>query len=160
MLTNEKFYRWGGVFGTTYSKNLVKEIFPKAWKNIEVIPWSVEATKKAAKLSVLGIIPITKDDKFAMFKPENKLISMWAMGLPVLCSPTAAYTRVATQINATNSLCAGNWEERLSFLTKSPQVREDLASAGMNYYKSYCTNEVLKVKWLAAINSVLPNEYQ
>ena len=160
LLTNKKFYRWGGVLGTKYSESIVKEIFPTAWKNIEVIPWSIEATREAAKSSVLGIIPITKDDKFAMFKPENKLISMWAMGLPVLCSPTPAYTRVATDINATQTLCDGNWEECLNFLTRNQNSRRDLISAGMKYYKNYCTREKLKIKWLAAINSVLPIDFQ
>jgi hypothetical protein len=155
LLTNIKFHQWGGFLGTTYTENLVKDIFPRAWKNIEIIPWSIEATKEAARSSVIGIIPISKDDNFAMFKPENKLISMWSMGLPVLCSPTKAYSRVVEEINASNSLCHDNWQESLSFLVKNPSIREDLIRAGMNYYESYCTREKLQVKWLAAIDSVL-----
>jgi hypothetical protein len=155
LLTNVKFHRWGGFLGTIHTVDLVKEIFPKAWMNIEVIPWSVVATTEAAKSSVLGIIPITMDDKFAMFKPENKLVSMWAMGLPVLCSPTHAYVRVTQDINATDSLCHGDWEDKLNFLIKDSKLREDLISKGKTYYKNNCTREKLQAKWLAAINSVL-----
>ena len=155
LLTNLKFNRWGGFLGTTQTENLVKKIFPRAWKNIDVIPWSIEATKEAARSSVVGIIPISKDDNFAMFKPENKLVSMWTMGLPVLCSPTKAYSRVVQEINANYSLCHDDWERSLNFLIENPSIREDLIHAGMNYYKSYCTREKLQLKWLAAINSVL-----
>jgi hypothetical protein len=155
LLTNVKFHRWGGFLGTVNTHDLVREIFPRAWKNIEVIPWSVEATKEAAKLSTLGIIPISLDDKFAMFKPENKLVSMWAMGLPVLCTPTNAYLRVAQDINATASLCHGSWEDSLNLMTTNLQLRNDLISKGETYFKNNCTREKLQIKWLSAINSVL-----
>jgi len=155
LLTNVKFHRWGGFLGTVNTHDLVREIFPRAWKNIEVIPWSVEATREAAKLSTLGIIPISLDDKFAMFKPENKLVSMWAMGLPVLCTPTNAYLRVTQDINATASLCHGSWEDSLYLMTTNLQLRDDLISKGKTYYKNNCTRKKLQIKWLAAINSVL-----
>ena len=155
LLTNLKFHRWGGFLGTTYTEKLVRKIFPRTWDRVEVIPWSIEATKKAARLSTLGIIPITKSDKFAMFKPENKLISMWAMGIPVLCSPTSAYARVAHEINAPAILCEDNWLKSLELMVADSESREDIFSKGIHYYNKNCTREILQLKWLAALNSVL-----
>lgn len=155
LLTNQKFHRWGGFLGTTYTENLVRKLFPRAWDRIEVLPWSIEATKKAASSSVLGIIPLTAGDKFAMFKPENKLISMWAMGLPVLCSPSAAYSRVAQEINTPAILCDGNWFESLKLVTSNPLLREMLIEKGVEYYNRNCTREILQDNWLKAIESVL-----
>jgi hypothetical protein len=156
LLTNQKFHRWGGFLGTAYTEKLVRQLFPSAWGRIEVVPWSIEATKKAASSSILGIIPLTNSDKFAMFKPENKLISMWAMGIPVLCSPSAAYSRVAQEINSPAILCDGNWLESLRLLTSNPLLREDMIKRGMDYYNQNCTREILQNKWLEAIKSVLP----
>ena len=155
MLTNEKFHRWGGFLGTSNTENIVRKLFPRAWERIEILPWSVEETKKAASSSTLGIIPLTKSDKFAMYKPENKLISMWAMGIPVLCSPSAAYSRVAQDIKTPTMLCDGNWLESLRVITSNSFIRKDMIEKGMDYYNQNCTREILQNRWLKAIDSVL-----
>jgi hypothetical protein len=90
-----------------------------------------------------------------MFKPENKLISMWAMGIPVLCSPSAAYSRVAQDINMPMMLCDESWLESLRLITSNSIIRKDMIEKGMDYYNRNCTREILQVKWLAAIESVL-----
>jgi len=155
LLTNQKFHRWGGFLGTSNTQKIVKKLFPMAWEKIEILPWSIEETKKAASLSILGIIPLTRNDKFAMFKPENKLVSMWAMGIPVLCSPSAAYTRVAQDLNMPIMLCDENWLESLRLITSNSMIREEMIEKGMDYYNRNCTREILKNKWLVAIESVL-----
>ena len=155
LLTNQKFHRWGGFLGTSKTDNIVKKLFPRAWDRIEILPWSVDETKKAASSSILGIIPLTKSDKFAMFKPENKLISMWAMGIPVLCSPSAAYSRVAREINTPTMLCDRNWLEILRLTTSNSLIRESMTEKGMDYYNQNCTREILQNRWLKAIDSVL-----
>ena len=45
----------------------------------------------------MSIIPIDSVDKFATLKSENKLLSMWSLGLPVLFSCIPSYSRVATE---------------------------------------------------------------
>ena len=155
LLTNQKFHRWGGFLGTSKTEKVVRKLFPRAWEKIEILPWSVEETKRAASSSVLGIIPLTKSDKFAMFKPENKLISMWAMGIPVLCSPSAAYSRVAQEINTPTMLCDRNWLESLRLTTSNPLICESMIERGMDYYNQNCTREILQNRWLEAIKSVL-----
>jgi hypothetical protein len=155
LLTNQKFHRWGGFLGTSHTEDIVRKLFPRAWEKIEILPWSVEGTKNAARSSMLGIIPLTKSDKFAMFKPENKLISMWAMGIPVLCSPSAAYSRVAQEINTPTMLCEGNWLESLRLTTSNADLRNNMIERGIDYYNRYCTLDILRNKWLEAIDSVL-----
>jgi hypothetical protein len=155
LLTNQKFHRWGGFLGTSNSEKIIRKIFPRAWDKIEILPWSIEGTKRAAESSILGIIPLTKNDKFAMFKPENKLISMWAMGIPVLCSPSAAYSRVAQDIKMPIMLCDETWLESLRLITSNSIIRKDMIEKGLDYYNRNCTREILQIKWLAAFESVL-----
>jgi hypothetical protein len=155
LLTTMSFKRWGGYLGNIKTEDVVRHYFPRAWRNVEIIPWTVEATKEAAKKSEFGIIPISKNDNFAMLKPENKLISMWAMGLPVICSPTFAYSRVANEIDAGEMLCQGNWTSKLNWISKDMSERRRLREEGSAYFQTFCTKEQLQAKWRKAINSVL-----
>ena len=155
VLTNRKFPRWGGFIGSIDSEKMFKKMLPRAWRNVEIITWTTEETRKAARESLIGIIPINDSDNFAMFKPENKLISMWAMGIPVICSPTRAYSRVAKYIAAENMLCSENWNNQLKLLSQDSTAREELIYKGRNYYESYCTKEKLQKSWINALNSVL-----
>jgi hypothetical protein len=155
VLTNPKFPRWGGFIGSVDSEKVIQKIFPRAWRNVEIIAWTTEETKKAARESLIGIIPIQKLDKFAMFKPENKLISMWAMGIPVICTPTPAYSRVAKCIDAKNMLCSENWNSQLKLLARDLNAREELIYKGKNYYNTFCTKQILQKSWINAISSVL-----
>jgi len=155
VLTNRRFPRWGGFIGNVDSEKVLKEMLPRAWQNVEIIEWTTYETKKAARESLIGIIPINKSDKFAMFKPENKLISMWAMGIPVICTPTPAYSRVAKYIDAENMLCSENWSKQLKQIAQDLAAREELVYKGRNYYNTFCTKQMLQKSWINAINSVL-----
>jgi hypothetical protein len=69
------------------AKNIAKD-FKFSYKIYE---WrKVEVSKIAASCD-LGIIPLNLNDIKASSKPENKLIFMWKIGLPVIASATAAY---------------------------------------------------------------------
>ena len=80
---------------------------------------------------------------------------MWAMGIPVICSPTPAYSRVAKNIDAENMLCRKNWNNQLKLLAQDSTAREELIYKGRNYYDNYCTKEMLQKSWINALNSVL-----
>jgi hypothetical protein len=41
----------------------------------------------------MAIIPIDLSDNFNAGKPENKLILLWKIGIPVITSATPAYVR-------------------------------------------------------------------
>jgi hypothetical protein len=69
------------------AKNIAKN-FKFSYKIYE---WDkVEVSKIAASCDI-GIIPLNLNDIKASYKPENKLIFMWKIGLPVITSATAAY---------------------------------------------------------------------
>lgn len=61
--------------------------------SFEIHEWrKVEIYKIAMKCDI-GIIPIDLDNIYSSYKPENKLVFMWKLGLPVVTSSTQAYKK-------------------------------------------------------------------
>jgi glycosyltransferase involved in cell wall biosynthesis len=68
----------------------------------------------------LAIIPIDSSNAFAWGKPENKLVMMWQLGMPVLASATPAYERAMQRAGA-DLLChdAAEWRTQLERMIAS-----------------------------------------
>lgn len=152
ILTVPIFPRWGGFLGKVNTQSLIRKWFPKSWGRIEVIPWSLENVERFSSKSEVAIIPIDKKDKFASLKSENKLLSMWQLGLPVLFSNIPAYSRVA---NASGqfSFCIDDaqWAAAFDSLLE-PRNLLALEDEGRRLYLSqFHTHEILMNKWAAVI---------
>jgi len=72
----------------------VKKITKKFKFSFEVHEWNRVDVSKIAVGCDIGIIPIDLNDVKAIYKPENKLIFMWKIGLPVIVSATPSYKHV------------------------------------------------------------------
>ena len=156
ILTNPIFARWGGYLGRVNAEKLIKKWFPLSSDQIEIIPWSVDEVIRRATISDFAIIPVETKDKFANLKSENKLISMWHLGLPTLFSNTKAYKRVSDEIGL-SELCLDQteWSGFLSdldidFLTKTLIETQ-------KYIEKIHTREMLVKKWQSVFESVLAN---
>lgn len=161
LLTNEEFPRWGGYIGKVRTRNLVKKWFPLSEQAIQIIPWSIENVIKFASRSTLGLIPIDARDKFAVLKPENKLLSMWHLGLPVLFSDTPAYSRVAIESHQEKACIKDDfWLETLTAYSQSPEEREKLKGLGLAYIEKVHTHEILMTKWNDALREITNSRSQ
>jgi hypothetical protein len=155
LITNEQFPKWGGYIGTVRTSNLVKKWFPLSKQAIQIIPWSIENVIKYANLSTLGLIPIDTEDKFAALKSENKLLSMWQLGLPALFSNTPAYSRVATQSHQEGACIKnGAWLTALMAYSQAPGEREELKRLGSDYISKQHTHEILMTKWNKTLKEI------
>ena len=134
------------------SQTLIRKWFPNSWERIEVVPWSLENVEKFSSISEVAIIPIDKNDKFGSLKSENKLLSMWQLGLPVLFSNIPAYLRVA---NASGQLsfCIDD-EEWAAAFDSLVDSRKQLASGDQErrlYMSRFHTHEILMSQWSIVI---------
>lgn len=155
LLTNEQFPRWGGYIGKVRTRSLVKKWFPLSEHAIHIIPWSIENVIRYANLSTLGLIPIDSRDKFAIMKPENKLLSMWHLGLPVLFSNTPAYSRVAFESHQEEACIKEDaWLSALATYSQSPTDREKLKRLGLDYISREHTHKILMTKWNNALQEI------
>lgn len=77
----------------------------------------------------IGIAPLA-DTKFNAAKSRLKMLEYAAVGIPVVASPRAEYTRLAKM--GVGLLCdkPKDWERTLRSLINSPSLREELAGKG------------------------------
>ena len=114
------------------------------------VPWTLNNVKKYASNSSFAIIPIDTKDKFANLKPENKLLGLWTLGLPVIFSDTPAYKRVATQAGLeSNCIESNNWSFALN--NHNSILNEKNSQLASKYLSTFHTKQVLIAKWDAAI---------
>ena len=162
LVTVRVFPRWGGFLGKIDSQILIKKLFPNSWERIIIIPWTLENLKKYSAVSNCAIIPIDKNDKFGSLKPENKLLSMWQLGLPVLFSDIPSYVRVA---NASNQLpfCIhdGEWAAAFDSLIGPSRLTDLMDEQRTLYLREFHSHSILMRKWADVINKyarkVAPN---
>lgn len=154
LVTVESFPRWGGYIGRVNTQKLIHRLFPLSKEMIFIKPWSIRNLKKYSQDCEFGIIPIDPNDKFAILKSENKLLSNWLLGLNTLCSHTPAYARVELESNA-NFFCVqpGGWEERLRDFKNSYSRNLDVNA--LNYISKNHSEDVLNNKWDQVIGSAL-----
>ena len=158
LVTTPTFPRWGGYLGRISTQKLIRKWFPSSWKSIEIIPWSLENLVSTAAKSRLAIIPIDPCDEFAQKKSENKLLSMWQLGLPALFSNTPAYLRVAENTNNTSVCLSPNeWGEKLEKLEDLKDFSNYLVSASKYIVRTH-NHETLVKNWNDLILSTARNE--
>jgi hypothetical protein len=154
VVTNSSFARWGGYIGKVKTNDLFEKWFPLSHDSIEIIPWSIEKVIENASSCDFAIIPVDTKDKFANLKPENKLLSMWHLGLPTLFSNTDAYTRIADAVGLREMCVVRNdWFKALD------KMAQNVNNADMHkaeeYILKFHTRNVLVSKWQNVLDLVL-----
>ncbi len=159
LLTVEEFPRWGAKYGKVKTKKLIESMFPLAHKQITVIPWTINNLVAYSKVSDFAIIPINPNDKFALLKPENKLLSMWHLGLPTLCSVTPAYKRLENEL-ASFKFCVElkDWHKALlDFASKDKEW--NMSKVAINkFIQSKHSNSHVTDQWELVIRDVISNQ--
>jgi hypothetical protein len=156
LVTNKYFPRWGGFLGKIETKDLMRKLFPKSHTLIHIIDWTIYSLANAAANSHLGIIPINRKDRFASLKSENKLLSMWHLGLLAIYSPTPAYVRVGKQVGldlAFNS--KGDWINLIEKHLMDSESKTQSLKLVKTYLTDFHSKDRLVSKWESILKSVL-----
>ena len=99
----------------------VQSIFP----NVCFHEWTESDFAEILCSCDLAVIPLDLRDPFASGKPENKLLLLWRMGVPVVTSASPAYVRAMNAANldytAKNN---SDWYSILSKLISDHQYQE------------------------------------
>ena len=110
--------------------------------------------KSYASQSIFAIIPIDTNDRFADLKPENKLLGLWTLGLPVLFSDTQAYKRVAVQAGL-DSACLTSKDWAFALENHKSLLDEKYLQLAGKYVSYFHSKEVLIDKWDYVIKASL-----
>ena len=119
--------------------------------------WNPTAVRALASSCHLGLIPLYLDQELFANKPENKLLIMWRLGLPVVVSATPAYTRTMAAYGGPNWACrtTEDWIDALRGAFSNTAVRERAASLGQRYAETEHGEEALRLRWTWALSSLL-----
>lgn len=156
LVTQVEFTRWGGYIGKIKTEDIIKKLFPKSFSKIDIIPWSVQNLVRQAELCSFALIPINLNDKFGYAKSENKLLSMFYLGLPTLASPIPSYVRLMKSIKLEHFL-VDNWDSKIKNLgseVDKPLYQDCLLKieAYIEYRKSQINPDL---EWEKLINKLL-----
>ena len=151
LMTLLNFGRWSGRIGNVETRKLIAAWFDRAY----LYQWNAQLLSRVATGCDLAVIPLDLRDAFARGKPENKLLSMWRMGLPTLVSATPAYGRAMAQAGL-EMTCAsdGEWLSRLRRYGDDEPARRAAGTLGREYAVSEHGTERILERWDSVFASV------
>ncbi len=96
-----------------------------------------------------GIIPLDKNNKMALYKPANKLLSFSFAGLPTVVSDIPSYIefmdRAGTELYCSN---IDEWVTKLKSINEmTTEGRENIAKKNLDYVTKNYSNEALHQHW-------------
>lgn len=103
--------------------------FPEV--DVEVAPWSEASEADLVSQMDIGIMPL-RDSPWEKGKCGYKLIQYMASALPVVASPVGVNVKIVNDSGSgflANS--ASQWEDSLSRLLQSPELRDEMGQAGL-----------------------------
>jgi len=155
-VTDENYFQFLNKHFKRSTLALLNRDLKEVYEEISIIPWSPNNLVEAAKNSTVAMIPIDLSVPMQRLKPENRLLIMWRLGLPCLCSPSPAYTRVSDAAGV-SSTCENeeDWLMRFSNLLNDPRFAYEEIVRGQNYLHEYHNRNILLSKWDRAVESVM-----
>jgi hypothetical protein len=152
IVTDPEDYRHFGRFGRHPSMDILDGI--RCEKHF--YPWEKDSFSRRLKAADVAIIPIWPNHRMSNAKPENKLVLLWQLGMPVLTSATPAYVR--TMRNAgLDMTCTGSDEWRAALrrmIDASPGELEAMAQAGRRHAATAYSRAEFQAPFDAAFASV------
>jgi glycosyltransferase involved in cell wall biosynthesis len=151
LVTDLAFHRYAGRFGRRRTEDLATRLVP----NPHLHEWRIDTLAEIVTGCDLAVIPALLDDPMFAGKPENRLLLLWRMGLPVIASATPAYRR-AMAAAGVDMACADEaaWEEMLERYIADAQGRELAAVRGRAFVTSAHSEQRLVEQWDAVFASL------
>ena len=116
------------------------------------VEWNLDSVARNLASCDIGIAPLPHDS----YKSSNKVVTYWAVGLPVVASPTYEYSEVI--VHGENGFIAKSkkdWECFLERLLLDGELRRELGLAGLETSSKYCTIDKVSDQWAQVLSEVL-----
>jgi hypothetical protein len=142
------------LFSTTVMDECRKKA-PQIASQCYFYQWNETMFSSVATKCDLAIIPIPLDNTFAMYKPENKLVLMWRMGIPTVVSATPSYLGAMSKAGL-NLACTtdAEWQEKIKELLESEALRRVAGEKGFRQVTIDYSDKVLCSKWNNVLSSL------
>jgi hypothetical protein len=156
MVTDLTYPLFLGRYFTRSTEHILGNI-PKILGNrFALTKWSLEAVVQTAKKSHLAVLPLDPAGTLNPLKAENRLLMMWRIGLPVLTSPSLAYTRVMRDTEL-DGVCSSprEWSQKILEMVESPDLRRKSVERGQQYIRETHSEAIALAAWDKLFESVL-----
>jgi hypothetical protein len=133
-----------------------QEYLARNFANAVFHDWQEQTCSEVITSCDLAIIPIDLGDPFVVGKPENKLLLLWRMGMPVVVSATPTYRRAMSNAGTPALACANDseWLSALDRLLVDETVRRDAATRGRAHAETFHGSEQVLSRWDGLFNSL------
>jgi glycosyltransferase involved in cell wall biosynthesis len=150
VVTQPTFRPYVRRFGRRSSRAIAERALPDV--DVVLHDWDRSTMPDVVAGCDVAIIPLRLDDPFANSKSAQKLISLWALGMPVVTSATPAYQE-AMRRAGTDLACrtTQDWIRILTALLMDDDARRNAAEAGRAYVESHASREMMLSRWDQAL---------
>jgi glycosyltransferase involved in cell wall biosynthesis len=134
-----------GRFGRVQSIDLAREVF----ESVRLHPWDEATCSEFIQNCDLAVIPIDLSDPFVTGKPENKLLLLWRMGMPVVTSATPSYQRAMRDAGLEGLACLdqGEWRVELERMISDEALRQESGLRGRVFAETRYSEKTLLARW-------------
>jgi glycosyltransferase involved in cell wall biosynthesis len=132
-----------------------QSVVDRYFENATVHAWSEETCASVLTRCDLAVIPIDLHDSFAAGKPENKLVLLWKLGLPVITSATPAYRRAMAAAGLNHVCCsAEEWRAALLAMMQSEDLRRENGLRGHEHAMREYSDSSIYARWDDVLRSL------
>ena len=155
-VTDKEYFRVLNKYFKGKTINLIQKVSGLNDDQFSVTKWSPRELILKSEASYFSIIPIDLTVPLIRFKPENRLLIMWRLGLPCLTSASPAYVRVAKKAGV-NAICESpsQWRFKMQQLLDDPELAQTESLKGQAYVREHHSESLLLKKWDEAIESAM-----
>lgn len=144
LVTDIEYRKYARRFVRRHTGDLARHILPETY----LYQWNSHLLADVVTACDLALIPLDLDDSFARGKPENKLLLLWRLGMPVVTSASPAYRRVMAEAGLDlTCTTADEWEETLERVLDDEHLRVDAAAKGLGYVERCHDLESVLDRW-------------
>lgn len=144
LVTDLEYAKYARRFSRQRTSTLARRILPSTY----LYEWNVHLLADIVTACDLALIPLDLDDPFARGKPENKLLLLWRLGMPVVTSASPAYVRAMTAAGV-DLTCrtTAQWEEVLERAIDDAELRRDAGHRGRAYVEANHDLDAILARW-------------
>lgn len=156
MVTDLEYPRFLGKYSYQSTEKILQSIPKTLGVSFKLTEWKIEAVVDASRRSHIAVLPLDPLGTLNPLKAENRLLMMWRIGLPVLASPSLAYSRVMKDTRI-NGICrdSSDWQTKIIELTESIELRRETVERGQQYIRDTHSTEIVLDSWDKLFESVL-----
>lgn len=153
-VTDLAFHSIANSYNKIYVFESAKKKAPDMFEHFRFYQWSEFSYNNIGILCDFAIIPIPLDRSMNYYKPENKLLQMWRMGLPTITSGIPSYKKVFDAVGL-DECCRtdADWIGHITKFAADLRSREHNAKVGMAYVEEHYSDEAIDTMWEEVLNS-------